>query len=549
MALDLPEELPEGYYLENFEYLLNFVQARYQQLLTNDEKAFASDFFDLSPDAKKLFVRLTNRKGIYFRVDKLNYEEISDQNKAIDELGRSGFVDNGPDIHLEDALGLITKDEMLQLSVCCNVNKSVRRLELEELVLEEGSCDLVRELDLNVIEVGQQEALQIHRVLFFGNFHQDMTEFVLHELVMPFESYPLSEDFSLFSERQTLEEAIQLHELGEISHDLVAEDEDGSLIVEFLSDFPQRADEPMLARRYDRIVNRLGRQLERLGVAEEALSTYTLSKASPSRERRARLLEKDAKVADALDLCREIVSSPNDEEELEFAIKFGHRISRRHNHPNDGLPSPGDYKIPEEKITVRQEQDTVELCALHYYLEKGYQGYYVENALFRTIFGLAFWDIIFAPVKGVFFNPFQRGPLDLYTPEFRQARADLIDERLKELSSPDRFREIVLSHARDKDGLASDFVSWGLVEEAEFLKLALDRIPAEDYIAVFNRLLLDLKNNTNGLPDLILFDEESYRLVEVKGPGDRLQKNQTRWFHYFLEKEIPAIVLNVEYQD
>ncbi|MBL6692209.1 MAG: VRR-NUC domain-containing protein, partial [Pseudomonadales bacterium] len=32
-----------------------------------------------------------------------------------------------------------------------------------------------------------------------------------------------------------------------------------------------------------------------------------------------------------------------------------------------------------------------------------------------------------------------------------------------------------------------------------------------------------------------------------KGPGDKLQKNQTRWFEFFRQENIPASVANVEY--
>ena len=36
----MPDELPTGYYLENFEFLLNFVSERYATLLTAEELEF-----------------------------------------------------------------------------------------------------------------------------------------------------------------------------------------------------------------------------------------------------------------------------------------------------------------------------------------------------------------------------------------------------------------------------------------------------------------------------------------------------------------------------
>ena len=67
---------------------------------------------------------------------------------------------------------------------------------------------------------------------------------------------------------------------------------------------------------------------------------------------------------------------------------------------------------------------------------------------------------------------------------------------------------------------------------------------------IFERLLFDLKSNRSGLPDLIQFFPESrhYRMLEIKGPGDRIQDNQQRWLEYFLKHGIPAEVIYVSWQ-
>jgi hypothetical protein len=36
-------------------------------------------------------------------------------------------------------------------------------------------------------------------------------------------------------------------------------------------------------------------------------------------------------------------------------------------------------------------------------------------------------------------------------------------------------------------------------------------------------------------------------MIEVKGPGDRLQDNQIRWLHYFAEHGIPVAVCYVQW--
>ena len=39
--------------------------------------------------------------------------------------------------------------------------------------------------------------------------------------------------------------------------------------------------------------------------------------------------------------------------------------------------------------------------------------------------------------------------------------------------------------------------------------------------------------------------ERRYRLIEVKGPGDRLQDNQIRWLSFCVAQEIPVCVCKV----
>ncbi len=56
-------ELPPKYYLDNFRFVLDHVQALYADILTAQESAFADDFNALSEDAQCLYVRLLSRRG------------------------------------------------------------------------------------------------------------------------------------------------------------------------------------------------------------------------------------------------------------------------------------------------------------------------------------------------------------------------------------------------------------------------------------------------------------------------------------------------------
>jgi hypothetical protein len=176
--------------------------------------------------------------------------------------------------------------------------------------------------------------------------------------------------------------------------------------------------------------------------------------------------------------------------------------------------------------------------------------FYVENALINSLFGLLCWPAIFAPLPGAFFHPFQSGPADLGAPTLRPAASPV-----RCLSGRAGRWPLPQHHSRrfaGKAGTQSPFVFWGTLSD-ELLELALDCIPAAHLQILFDRLLLDVKANRTGFPDLVRFwpprrGAGRYELVEVKAPGDKLQDNQIRWLDYCAEQGIPVRVCHVQWR-
>ena len=85
----------------------------------------------------------------------------------------------------------------------------------------------------------------------------------------------------------------------------------------------------------------------------------------------------------------------------------------------------------------------------------------------------------------------------------------------------------------------------------DLLSTALACIPAAHLRYYFERLLSNLPENRTGLPDLVQFwvDEKRYRMIEVKGPGDRLQDNQQRWIEFCLSHGIRVAVCHVRWAE
>lgn len=589
----MPDELPIGYYHTNFCKLLAFVQNRYHDLLTHAERACIDDFHDLTPDAQRLFVRLLTRKGPLYRSDRLAYEEIGETEKALDELSSAGFVfalsrndgehewhrigvsnaefpeaadeeskgNNGldteavevsqasavdvSDVSVEGAskdavLALLTRHELIAL---LKTGSTSRRSQLVAEATQLPVAAIVQHLPFRVVMTRRLQEVTCFRLLFFGNTHQNLTEFVLRDLgVAPYETYTIDETSRFFTCRDHVEEVRRAYEISDHCHHLL-ETPDVTHIERFAGDFPEQISVRAM-RLLDRTRNQMARQLERMQAEDAALAIYQQSQTHPARERQVRLLIAGDCLGDALLLVNRMLAEPWNEDELEFAYLSKHRILKKLGQPT--TPPVRCQPIVNDLVLEAETDLRVEELVRRHYEQQGYQAHYVENALFPGLFGLLFWDVIFSHQPGVFFNEFQRGPVDMFDSRFVSSRQPLIDECFISLSSGN-YRHRIRSTFRHKFPAVNYFVHWGMLDEV-LLETCLDRIPADHLASVFRQMLRDLRNNRSGFPDLIVFPPGSgYELIEVKGPGDALQKHQRRWFGHFERENIPARVAKVEY--
>lgn len=546
-------ELPEGYYLDNFFTMLGFAEQRYRDLLKRPEKAFLRQFRHLSRDAQRLYVRLICRVGPHFRSDKLSYDEISNIPRATAELAGAGFLIINGDLSVEEMLDLLILPEIKDL-----VNrqpgqcKLTKRSDLVEWIVQNVAAEPVKEHVLSrfsILSPSRTDIVSIYRLLFFGNVHQDLTEFVLLDLgLYRYEEYPLDKSQRLFKRRKFLDTTIDLIQKRERLVELLEASDDKALL-RLSKQLPDSLGMLSCIRMRGRLLNEIGRYYERQQNYPAALACYEGTTLPPARERRVRVLDKTGDQKKALKLCREIGEQPIGEEELVFAESFSRRLSKKLDIPYE---KEKPFTVRTDNLVVPFTEDgNPENAALRYFTQRGWTGFYGENVIWNSLFGLAFWDIIFLPVEGVFFNRYQRGPVGMFTPDFRRQRELPIQRRLAHVLKSETWPAEMLDTYDRKSGTANYLVNWKRFSLPE-LEWCLQRIDRRHMVRIFDRLSRDIGGNKTGFPDLILFPSEEdgggYELVEVKGPGDTLQKNQKRWIRYFNEHGIPVRVANVAWR-
>lgn len=542
VRLDPRRPPPPGYYAANLLTVVEAILVRYRDVLTEDERRFGERIRALTSQALRLLARLVGRAAARgegaVREDTLDYPEVSDVSRALAELAAAGFIERCPPMPVETVLGLLTRAELQSLFRDVEaVRKGTKADCLARILaaIPPAFCRWRIRRFVGWLRFAEADHLDLYRLLFFGDRHQDLTTFVLRDLgVHRYEQVDLSRETRQFPDRETLgrhldlvaaDDAIRvLFQMPPAGHEGV----DGPVRDEAIAGLVERLwaplDNRLLERRRSRVLNRLGRNLERQGDFDQALACYRRSTLAPARERRMRILHRLGDAEGVECLRTEVLSSPWAALEADFATRFGRPFRRR--------------AAPVEDRVITGSGAGIEAQALAHLTSGGGIGWHLENHLPMAVFALVYWSWLFAPVEGAFVNAFQTGPVDLYWPDFFRSREGICENPLDGAVKP-RLREM----ARAKAGIANRLFSWRRFTP-EVVEAVTDNIPESDLRALVEIVCEDLAGKRSGFPDLtVIYGPGRYEFVEVKGPGDQLQIHQRLWIEALQARGLPVRVV------
>ncbi|WBU41341.1 MULTISPECIES: VRR-NUC domain-containing protein [Marinobacter] len=547
------------YYLSNMDTIVSWVADHHADLLTDRERNRLAAFANLATGPRALLTRMVMRTGELFRADKLHYPELPvPEAEALKLLVQEGWLDNSPELSLDDLFRLFTLAELRPVFGGWlhqqGHPKTLGKAQMRELLAEAFSepkplqhwlAEAVGEQAPEVVQLQDMALFDRIRLMFFGNLRQSWTDFVLVELgVQQFEPVPFTPESRAFQHRSEVDGYLQMHQCRERL-------DRGEPATEVWADVPGPVDNPWLTSRRDRLLLELGRQAERQGEQELALQVWAASGHREARLKQLRLLERMKRFDEAWAIVCQWRTSELTDAEAQGLNRLLKRLA-----PKVGADKPEPVDNPtlrEFTLTLpKPDTGTVELAALRHLGTDDAPVFYVENTLINALFGLLCWPVIFKPLPGAFFHPFHIGPADLTREDFVARRQQAFEEHFGLLKTH-AYKQHILDTFQTKQGIANPFVFWPVLDE-ELLELALHCIPPRHLEALFRRLLTNIKEHRSGFPDLIRLvpdaeqPEQRYEMIEVKGPGDRLQDHQVRWLEFFAREGIPASVCYVRWQ-
>jgi hypothetical protein len=581
-------ELPPKYYLEYFEYLLNFVQKKYTHILNEEEANFLTKFYALTEDEKCLFIRFTNRTGSFFRTEKLKYAEIENIPEVLNVLIQKGFVEPLDASHIVQAgevLDVFNKSELLEMAKMLNLETrgkaSWKKEEVLDWLLEVGDWEEILELieatepppaprggafspnlesnfvskapplgaggaSVAVIKVGFSTEVAMMKFLFFGSRHGDMTEFVTRDLgFQNYEKFDEDKMVAYFQTRQEVEDKFKVSIAREDFYLMQQADIESIEIYNWFMDWADthRKDLSEIAQpTFERFTLRVATHLEKKKSLDEALEVFRMTEEPPSRERQVRILDKQKNKEEARALCEMMILDYKNANEQFFAEDYLNRLLAK-----KSKKAVTQHLHNSESVTIDISwKRQVEFGVIDYYEQRGMKATFTENHLWRSLFGLLFWDIIFDTDTLAIHHPLQRSPSDLFKPTFFEKRKERMEERLLMLEDEDATTVYMNRIFFEKFGITNPLVDWfgGLFP---LILTVLEKLSAEQISLIMLEMARSLRENVRGFPDLFIWSDGEYSFIEVKSPTDSLSNQQLYWLRFFESINVRSKVLRVEW--
>jgi hypothetical protein len=551
--------LPPKYYLTYFDYLIGFVEDMYGHLLTEEEIRFLEAYRELPEDAKCLFIRMSNRKGFFFRPSSFSYPEIADIGDSLANLTQRGFVrypDSLWEGHIDLVLGVLTKPELLEVTRVLDPvimpSKSIKRADLVRwLAFEYAPTKLLDAVlasqTLVYVEYSREVALM--KFLFFGNRHDDMTEFVIRDLGhVRFQSFDDQSLSRKFTTRKEVEDALTVSYLREEFVALCSSSPPDEVFDWLMHNYSELAESISLLAKpsLDQLVLKAAGWLERKKMPAQALEFYHLTTTPPARERKVRLMHRLGYYEEALQLCVEMLNSPQNADELYFGQDFSAKMTRA----KKRVVRQTTLALHDAETILLSEafKYQVEYGAANHFSQIGYHTFFSENTPWRSLFGLLFWEVIYDTNVQAIHHPLQRVPSDFFLPDFYQKRAHLLRAEIARHETIYQVKSTLVHRFAAKYGTANVLVGWH-EELLNQLVVICDLLSLEQIQRVMMEMATDLRDKTRGFPDLLIWNTDEYAFVEIKSPTDHLSARQLYWQHFFKEIGISSKIVKVKWDN
>ena len=543
-------DLPPDYYLDHATEIIRQTERCCHYLLPAEVQHFISTYRSLAKNSRRLLIRLSNRKGTVFKLDQLSYSEI-DLSTAIAELESRGVLVMPPICRVAELLNKLTKPELLRLLRSCGSEALNCKAAKKSDFLDHAKASLSITQLFSSATFLRTRFLRIDRelryiyFLAFGRSKRNLTNLVLRDLGLR-ESFRRKTDYApRFSSLQEAETSFFYEKSLRDSLEW-----EKSRLVQFAAQQHNWPDPSTSAGFHfqEKFLDGISTRLHILG--EEALELKLLSRARNSRlrEKYIRRLYSAGRVDSArqqLDLLLEECDSESTEDSLlAFAEDF---YVRKFAGARSGLFSQLQKKSASVTLDFSHKSN-VETAVAELLSSEEEHCLFAENRIWLTLFGLLFWEALFEGESALLCSEFERIPCDLMRGEFYHSKQERLENRISLLHQPDRCVKLLRENFQRVCSSPKTFVSQNealFQQVCRFVRCA--HIQGSDISKVMRCMAKNFRQHSRGFPDLLFFEKDSCRFIEIKAEGDQLGRDQFQKLRLLRDCGFSADVLNVRW--
>ena len=517
-----PGPLPTFYYHGHFVEMLDFVVAQYSHVLLEQHVAFVENFRALPREAQCLFVRLVNRKSRVFARSRIRYPELGDTDPLIDALRQGGFVRGPGADDFDTVLDFMTRQEIytIVLPRVAGMSRSLKKAALIEFVSTHVEPTAFLEgVDPRRILVQRRfDEIRYLLFLYFGRVRDSLSQFTMRDLGLV-----RTQDFQETYEPRFSDRAEALEHFYFATRLKDARQANETALAHLASEITEWPDTqfPGSAKLRDDLALRLGRSAEKAGDVPSAQLLYGAGESAGCSERLIRLLLSSGEREQARIHLERCLDDPRSDEEWLVARDIYERKfqKKRTSTVTDLLRAAETIDIDESR------SGSPERAVIEHFEAAGARAYRTENLVWRTLFGLLFWEELFLDDDATLHSPFEFLPAALSNGTFIESLGEKVSAKLDLLHDLDAVKRHLLKISTRHYGKPNGVFRWRR-EMNDAVFALLDNAPADSVAMVLQRMCKSYEESRYGYPDLLVIDDEGARFVEVKAEGDQLRRNQ-----------------------
>jgi len=535
--------LPTFYYHEHFVEMLDFVATHYAHVLLDTHLRYIEDYRRLPREAQCLYVRLVNRKGRVFAAHRLRYPELGASRPILATLAERGWVGPPEPRHFADVLESLTKSDIYRILLprFAGLGRTLKKDQLLAFTQDNMTADeFIACLDTDRLLVQRRmDETRFLLFLYFGRVKDGLAQFTMRDLgIVRIQSFRDSYEPRFSDRAEALEQyyfALRLKRLQTASAAGIGR------LIEELPEWPAANFQGSATLR-DELALKLGRRAEKGGDTVSALELYRAGESTQCGERLIRLLLTSGRREDAKAHLERCLDDPRSDEEWIFARDLYQRKfeKKRTSALTDMLRAAETIEIDDSK------SGAPERAVVEHYCDQGHRAFRTENLLWRTLFGLLFWDELFVDGDNSLHSPFEFLPGSLAGGGFYAAHRKRIESKLARLEDRAGTKRSILKTSTKHYGTPNGVFRWRRSLNDALFTL-LDQADPAALCVMLRRLARDYADSRYGYPDIMVVDGQGLRFLEVKTEGDQLRRNQLMRLRQLRDAGFRADVLRVRW--